>query len=195
MRVVIDEGLNRGVPVAELYLGVIKEAQRRIGDLWQLNQISVAQEHLATAIARLAMTHLYSAMPLGRPVGRRVIVACVEGEQHDLGPRVVADFFEMAGFDVRYLGASVPTDSLLAMVLRDVPDLVVLSVTMAFHLDALRSTVAQLRQRAGDRVRVAVGGNAFAWASGVAEELKVDVFGRDALETVGNARRLFGVDS
>ena len=65
-----------------------------------------------------------------------------------------------------YLGANLPADSLVGMVREESPDLVVLSVTMAFHLDAARETVRRLRDAGGDRLRVSLGGQAFAWAAG-----------------------------
>lgn len=52
LRVVIDEGLAGGATVPELHLRVVQPAQYEIGRLWQENKISVAEEHLATAICR-----------------------------------------------------------------------------------------------------------------------------------------------
>jgi methanogenic corrinoid protein MtbC1 len=190
LRVVVDEGLGRGIPVPRLYLDLLQAAQYRIGELWQANRISVAQEHLATAISEVAVAELYRALPIQPPNGRRALVACVGGELHDLGTRMTADFFEMAGFEVRYLGANVPTDSLVGMVRENPPDLLVLSVTMSFHLDTLREAVCRTRAAAGDRLHVAVGGQAFSWAPALAGQLGADVFGRDAAESVALAREL-----
>ena len=187
---VIEEGLAAGVAVPALYLEVIQAAQYRIGELWQRNRISVAQEHVATAISQLAVAELYRALPCEPHCGRTALVACVGGEQHELGTRITADFFEMAGFEVRYLGADVPTDSLVAMVREDPPDLLVLSVTMSFHLDTLRDAVLRAREAAGDRLHLAVGGQAFGWAPGLAGQLGAAIYGHDAPESVALAQRL-----
>src|SRR4051794_10664616 len=133
LRLMLDEGLARGVGVAALY-GVVEAAQHRIGDLWQENRITVAQEHVATAISQLVLAYLYPQLPRQPANGKQVMVACVEDELHDMGARVAADFFEMAGFDVRFLGASVPHDTLVASVRESPPDLLVLSAAMTFHL-------------------------------------------------------------
>ena len=190
LRVVVDEGLGRGVPVPTLYLDLIQAAQYRIGELWQANRITVAQEHLATAISQVALAELYRALPTQPPNGRGALVACVGGELHDLGTRMTADFFEMAGFQVRYLGASVPTDSLVAMVRESPPDLLVLSVTMSFHLNTLREAVCRTRAAAGDRLHLALGGQAFSWAPALVGQLGAEVFGRDAPESVALARQI-----
>ena len=190
LQLIVDHGLNRGVPVVSLYIDVIQAAQYRIGDLWQENRISVAQEHVATAISQVAIAELYRAATCAPPNGKKAVVACVGGELHDIGTRITADFFEMAGYDVRYLGANVPTDTLVGIIREELPDLLIASVTMTFHTSALRDAVLRCREAAGDGLRLAVGGHAFTWAPGLVDELGADVYGRDALESVANARRV-----
>ena len=195
VRVALEEGLARGLAVPDLYLGVIQPAQVRIGDLWQENRLTVAQEHVATAISQLVLALAYPALPCAPSNGKRVLVACAEDELHDLGARMAADFFEMAGFDVRYLGANLPTDSLVGMVREDPPDLVALSVTMAFHLDAARAVVRRLRVGAGDRMRVALGGQAFTWAADLPAQLGADVYAGSIVDALASARCVLGLEA
>ncbi|MCP3136760.1 cobalamin-dependent protein [Pyxidicoccus sp. QH1ED-7-1] len=188
----MDEGLLRGVPLQVLHLEVIQEAQYEIGRLWQENIISVAQEHLATAISQLALAHLYRHLPRDPDNGKVVMMACVKDELHEMGPRMASDFLEMAGFDVRFLGANVPPEH-LARMLREVrPDLLALSVTMTYHLPQLREAVAHARE-ALPGIPIAVGGLAFRWAPILEEQLGVSFFGRDARELVASACRTLGV--
>lgn len=154
---VVDEGVGGGIPVADLEIDVIARAQREIGRLWEANDISVAQEHAATAISQLALAQLYRHLPQGAPIGRTVLVACVEGELHDMGARLVTDFFEMEGFTVRFLGADVPTDTLVDVVAREKPDLVALALTTNARLPDLARSIERIRARCGD-VPIVVGG-------------------------------------
>jgi methanogenic corrinoid protein MtbC1 len=193
VRLLLDRGLNGGLSVVSLYLNVIQAAQYRIGDLWQQNRITVAQEHLATAISQVAVAELYRALSCEPPNGRRALVSCVGGELHELGTRITADFLEMAGFDVRYLGANVPTDTLVGTVREDPPDLLVCSVTMTFHIDSLRQMLLQAREAATSGLRLAVGGRAFNWAPGLVGQVGADIFGRDAPESVQAAKHAFGL--
>ena len=133
-----DEGLAAGVSVPELYLEVIRPAQYEIGRLWQANLVTVAEEHVATSVSQLALSMRYPSIPRDPPNGRRVLVACVGGERHDLGARMVSDFYEMAGYSVRFLGANVEAERLLAILREDPPDLLGLSVTMTFNVESLR---------------------------------------------------------
>ena len=186
----LDHGPGQGLSFEELYLKVIQGAQYRIGELWLANEVSIAQEHLATAIAQLALSHLYPRLPRAQRLGKRVLLACVEGELHEMGPRIMSDFLEMGGFDVDYLGANVPTESLVKMVTERPPDLLALSVTLSFHLPALRQAVSEVRKVMGRRVPIAVGGHAFNWSPDVPRALDVDIHARDAKEMLDAVRRL-----
>lgn len=192
LRLLVDEGILKGVPVTRLHLEVIQKAQWEIGRLWQENHISVAQEHMATAISQLALSHLYRHLPRDPSNGRMVMISCVEGELHELGARMASDFLEMAGFEVRFLGANVPTDHLVREVLEVKPNLLALSVTMTYHLPSLRAAVAAVRE-VSPLLPMAVGGLAFTWAPGVEAELGVPFFGKDARELVASACQLFEV--
>ncbi len=192
LRLLVDEGLLRGVPIQDIHLKVIQLAQYEIGRLWQENTISVAQEHMATAISQLALSHLYRHLPRDPPNGKVIMVACVEGELHEMGGRMASDFLEMAGFDVQFLGANVPTEHLVRMVTAHPPDLLALSASISYHLPALRSAVEQVRKVAPE-LRIAVGGLAFNWAPGLENELNISFHGKDARELVAAACRTLGV--
>jgi methanogenic corrinoid protein MtbC1 len=192
LRLLVDEGVLRGMSVPSLHMDVIQPAQYEIGRLWQENRITVAQEHMATAISQLALSHLYRYLPRDSSNGKTVMVACVEGELHELGPRIASDFLEMAGFEVRYLGASVPSEHLARTVREERPDLLALSVTMSYHLPALHEAVAAVRQ-AAPQLPVVVGGTAFTWVPSMAEELGVPFCGKDARELVAAACRILEV--
>jgi methanogenic corrinoid protein MtbC1 len=189
----IDEVLAQGASVQEIHLRVIQPCQREIGRLWEQNRITVAQEHLATAISQLAIAHMYRHIPRSPPNGKLAIVACVEGETHDLGARMASDFLEMDGFDVRYLGANVPTESLLAMVLQRRPDLLALSVTLVTNLAAFHEVVTAVRAKCGPDLAILAGGLAFAGESTNSSSAGVVARAGDAAELVRVARRLVGL--
>lgn len=193
LRLVLEQGVGGGASVFEVHAEVIQAAQQEIGRLWQENQISIAEEHMATAISHTALAHLYDHASRSKSNGKRVIVACVEGELHDFPARLVADTLDLSGFEVRYLGASVPTDSLLGLLRAQPPDLLALSTTMAFNVPALRSAVERIRSQSGGTLPILIGGGACAWVNGLERELPVDGVARSALEAVSVAAGLLGV--
>jgi methanogenic corrinoid protein MtbC1 len=183
-----------GVPVPDLCVEVIQPAQYAIGELWQTNRVSVAGEHLATAISESAVAHLVARAPRAPRNGRRVLVACVEDELHDLGARMVADLLDLDGFEVRFLGANVPTDALAAMLRNVATDLLVLSATLSQHADPLRQALPRLRAAAAPGpLVIAVGGQAFAWTPTLAEDIGADICTADARAAVAAARRALGL--
>lgn len=191
-RLIMEEGLGKGVSTGELSEAVIGAAQREIGEKWQRNEVSIAEEHMATAISNLVLAQLYERADTAASNGKQVLFACVEGELHELPARIVADTLDAAGFAVRFLGASVPTDALVEMVGKYRPDLLALSATMSFHASALRSAVSRVRE-AYPGVPIAVGGGAFLWSRGLVEDLKADATATSASELVAVTRRLLGV--
>ena len=64
---------------------------REVGRLWQMNRLSVAQEHYVTAATQLIMSQLYPLVFRTARRDRRIVAACVGGELHELGVRMVAD--------------------------------------------------------------------------------------------------------
>jgi hypothetical protein len=102
--------------------------------------------------------------------------------------RVLSDLLDFEGFDVFFLGEDVPVTSLVDKIDAAQPDLVVLSMTMTFHQDALRRSAAAIR-RAHPSLPIAGGGHAFGWCPELAGELSLAMAGTDARELVQDVRR------
>ena len=189
----VDELVRQGHSVADIQQHVIADAQREIGRLWEENRVGVAQEHMATAISQVALAQLYRhAQPLPTR-DRKVVVACVEGELHDFPARLVADALDLAGYETRFLGADVPTDSLINVLEKETPSLLALSITMPFHSTALRRQVTSVREHTGGRLPIAVGGHACALLEPITSELRPDIVASTAAGMVEAANRMFGV--
>jgi methanogenic corrinoid protein MtbC1 len=191
VRLVVEDGLARGIAVTDLQRHVVQAAQTQIGMMWQRNEVSIAQEHMATAISQLTLAALFERSRSSVPLGKKLVIACVQGELHDLPARLVADFLDLAGFEVRYLGASVPHDDLVATVRREVPDAVGLSVTMSFNVPAARMAVARLRELG--TTPIFLGGHATEWSRGLATDLGVATASADPAALIETARSLTGL--
>jgi methanogenic corrinoid protein MtbC1 len=192
LEILLEEGLWLDVPISTLYLQILQPALYEVGRLWQDGRMGVPQACLAAEICRAALAHLHPHLPCERNNGKVVVVACVEGELHDIGASMVADFLEMAGFDVRFLGANLPAESLVALVEEQPPELLALSATTDAGLAALRRTVEAIRVATRGRVPVAVGGQLFSANPGLREALGATLYARDASEMAAAARSLLG---
>ena len=191
---VVDEARAAGLGLRVLYLGVFQPALREIGRLWQANEITVAEEHLATAITQMAMARLYNDLCTASPQpGRMLVAACAETERHEVGLRMVCDLAESEGWDAIYLAASVPLDGLVAMVRERRPHVVALSASIAPHLPQLRSMTRAVRDIGGEAgPYILVGGRPFIDDPGLARRLGADATAPDAAEAVERLRERFG---
>lgn len=181
----IQNAAAEGLTIRDLYLDVFQPVQREIGRLWQNNDISVAEEHYCTASTQSIMAQFYPRI-LGTPRrGRKVVVACVGNELHEIGTRMIADFFELDGWDAIYLGANTPGAALVDLVCRERPDLVALGVTMTYHLGTASELVRRLRDddRCSD-VKILAGGYVFQQHETLWQSLAVDAWAPDAAQAV-----------
>lgn len=125
-----------------------------IGRMWERDEISIAQEHLASAVAQTLLVELFLKGPFQPSQGRMALLAAVEHNHHVIGLRMLADAYELAGLSVQYLGANTPTGALLAQVDHSRPDLVGLSVSLVQQLPTLRHCIAALHGEFGGRCPV-----------------------------------------
>ncbi|MEJ6020892.1 cobalamin B12-binding domain-containing protein [Ramlibacter sp. PS4R-6] len=188
-RLVVDE-LRRGVGIGELYLQVLAPAMHEVGLLWQAARISVAQEHYCTGVTLTVAGELSASVHAVR-AGRTAIVACVSGEQHSLGSRMVADFLDLTGWRTLWLGASTPTRDLLHMAEELDADLLAISCSYAPYLHDVAKLIAALRAQPATRdVKVMVGGHAFAWCEGLWRDVGADGYAEDAAQAAQCAHQL-----
>jgi methanogenic corrinoid protein MtbC1 len=110
------EAVRQGCSVPDVYADVLQESMYEVGRLWETNRITVAQEHMATAITQYVIAQLYPLIQSAQPPRGRMVITGVEGEQHQVGPNMVADVLESAGWDVRFLGTDTPAAGVLQAV-------------------------------------------------------------------------------
>jgi methanogenic corrinoid protein MtbC1 len=190
---VVDDALREGMDARTLYLRVFQPAMHEIGRLWQENRITVADEHLATAITQLAMSRLYEQLFGDRAdAGPLLVAACAEHERHELGLRMVCDLLELDGWDTVFLGASVPVEDLVAMVKARRPEVVALSASITPHLARVREAVRAIRDAMPeDGPVIAIGGRAFAGDAALAERMGADLTAKDAVEVAERLKERF----
>jgi methanogenic corrinoid protein MtbC1 len=192
----IHAAVRQGVSVHDIYLYVFQRTQYEIGRLWQMNEISVAEEHYCTAATQLIMSQLYPMIFTTPRIGRRLVAACVGGDLHEIGVRMVADFFEMAGWDTYYLGANVPLDGIVASVTERRANVLAISATMSYHVSGVADVIRAIRQDTGPgAVRILVGGYPFRVDSDLWRSVGADGFATDASQAVMLANRLLGDDA
>jgi len=174
--------LDAGCDPRLLFTEVLAPAQAEIGRLWQTGAITVAQEHYATAIAQTAARAIMARAPRETATGMRVLVAAVGDELHDMGARMVSDFFELAGWESVFIGANTPATEVARHARVVGADIVALSSTFAAGVPAVEEAVRAIgaEYAGGQRIPVIVGGRAFSIAPGLWERVGADGWAPDA---------------
>ncbi|MEO5822759.1 MAG: cobalamin-dependent protein [Vicinamibacteraceae bacterium] len=160
-RMILD-AVSSGTSVKDIYQHVFQTAQYEVGRRWQQNELSVAQEHYCTAATQLIMSQLYPHVFATEKGDGRLVAACVAGDLHEIGMRMVTDFFEMDGWHTFYLGANMPAQGVVDTVVQRDAHVLAISATISRHLQAVEELIQQVRVHPGCRgVKILVGGYPF----------------------------------
>jgi methanogenic corrinoid protein MtbC1 len=187
----IMDAVNNNVPVRSIYLHVFQKSQYEIGRLWLNNEISVATEHFCSAATQSIMAQLYPYIFSSNRVGKTLVAACVGGELHEIGIRMVTDFFEMSGWDTYYLGANSPSRTILQAADDNQADMIALSVAMPYHRQLLRETIQQIRRsETGKDIKIIIGGNALNYSNNSWEPFGADGYALNADDAIHVANQL-----
>jgi methanogenic corrinoid protein MtbC1 len=178
-REVLEQLLAAGLDPRRIELEVMQAAMTGIGRLWQEGRVTVAQEHLATAITRSQMAWLAPHLTVPPTMGRTAILAGTPGELHDLGLQMLDDFLTGDGWFVLNLGQAVPADALAHLAAARRPDLVGLSTSLLTSVRGAALTVDLLKQLP-ERPLVMVGGAAYDGEEALATRIGADTYAVDA---------------
>lgn len=182
----IQKFCQQGIPLSDIYVEILAESMRRIGEMWHTAQITVDTEHFCTSVTQMAMAQLYPVIFSQERKNKAVLCACPGTELHEMGARMVADLFENDGWDSVYLGAAVPEDALMDSIRENDPDLLTLSISMPQHLIECQTLVERIRREFPD-LRIAVGGNAFRSTHEIWKQWPIDIYTEDARELIKRA--------
>ena len=140
------------LPLEQALTRVVEPVLQRVGDAWASGELSVAQEHLVSAAIRARLERLLA--DARGDVRGVAVLACVPGEQHELGLLMLGTLLRADGWQVAYLGADAPLEDAVELAEQLDATLLCLSVTMREHVGDLS------RLDVPETVTLAVGGAA-----------------------------------
>jgi len=161
---IVQNLLDQGVQIKALYTDLFQKSLYRVGELWELNRISVAREHLATAITEGLLNLIYPMLfeSERNEQGKKIVISCAANEFHQIGGKMVADICELHGWDTHFLGANTTIDHLLEHIQDTKPDLVGLSLSVYFNMASLKKGIEAIRSNFNN-LDIFIGGQAFQW--------------------------------
>jgi methanogenic corrinoid protein MtbC1/heme oxygenase len=159
---VVKDLVGKNVDLKDLYVNLFQRSMYQVGELWERQRISVAVEHLATAITERLLSIVQAEVFKGQKRGQSIVVACVADDPHQLGGRIVADFCELRGWRGHFLGADRSLQDLLQTIKERRPTLLGLSLSIVFHQPALLTALDAVTHDYPE-LPILVGGQALHW--------------------------------
>ena len=159
-------GLERTLDETMLVLGhsgmlerVLVPLLQRIGSEWQQGHITAAQEHGATSAVKdyLARTLRPVSTPESAP---RLLVTTPSGQLHEMGAAIAAGLARKSGWNVTYLGPSLPAEEIVGAVMMNNIRAVALSIVYPADDPDLPDQMVRLRSLLPDEVPIIIGGHA-----------------------------------
>ena len=136
---------------------VITPLMHRIGEMWREGKLRIAHEHLSYAVVRGFLENLNAAYATS-PDAPNIVVATPSGQLHELGALIAATVATSEGWQVTYLGASLPAEEIALAARKKNARAVALSVVYPGDDPQLNAELYRLRLMLPDQVALLVGG-------------------------------------
>jgi methanogenic corrinoid protein MtbC1 len=176
-RVTFERRLNGAVaviPFEEALLRILLPLQERVGELWHEGRLNIAVEHYVTKQVQQKLFAVMNQLPV-REDGPKVVVACPSGQGHEIGAQTIAYRCGVRGCRVYYLGPNVPVSALADICTQVRPDLLLLSVTIAFPEKEAAMLARSFAEEVGSVCPVAAGGKGALAMQEIFEREKIEV--------------------
>ena len=153
--------------VVELYTKILAPALNGVDWCNEDDRICIWKEHVRTSIVRTILELCYPVVlrerddRCGGKIEKCVLVLCPPNEYHEIGAKMVADFFTIAGFNTVYIGANTPKKAVIAAIELNKPDYIAISVSNPYHVLSIQSIIKAIRTNPDiPPLKVIVGGSA-----------------------------------
>jgi methanogenic corrinoid protein MtbC1 len=161
-REMIQNLLDAHIEIKTLYGQLFQRSMYQVGELWENNRITVANEHLATSITESLLNLAYPAVFATERVGKKAVISCSANEFHQVGGKMVADILELNGWDAHFLGANTPSEDMAQFIQEVQPDVVGLSLSLISNIDHLKHAIEVVKADFPN-MDLLIGGQAFRW--------------------------------
>ena len=171
---------NRKLSVIEVYEQILTPSLNTMESTGDV-QVDIWKEHIRTSIIRTIIENSYSYVirdrdeKYGVRSGKKIAVICPVDEYHELGARMITDYFVMLGYDAIYVGSNTPKEVFISGLKSQKLDYIAISISNPYHLISARNTIARIREE-DKNVKIIVGGNAISKLGEKAEILNADYY-------------------
>jgi methanogenic corrinoid protein MtbC1 len=163
---VLDKLQSNEIDVLTLYSRILTPLLNNMSYKLEEKEIWIWKEHVRTAIVRTIVECCYPYVIKMRDKFKYInegvaVVLCPPEEYHDLGARMVADFFTIAGYQAIYVGSNTPYQDFYSAINVIKPSVIAISVSNYYNLIATNRMIEELRIIMKHPCKIVVGGYAF----------------------------------
>ncbi len=141
----------------DIYEKIIQRSMYRIGELWDKCRLSIAEEHVASEITRELLPVVKAQKAKHLLPGKRIVITCVQKERHEIGARIIADYFELNGWDSVFVGTNLPNRNLIEFVNKRNPDLIGVSNNFYLNVTGLLELIDMIKNIRSEQ-KIIIGG-------------------------------------
>ena len=178
------------VTISALYEEILGPALNSINSCPGEEPDCIWKEHMQTSIVRTVIECCYpfvvQEVNKKRKLNIKVLVLCPENELHEIGARMVSDFFLLNGYDAVFVGSNTPKEQIKAAIARSKPRYIAISVTDYYNLVAAKNTIHLAKQSVDLEVKILVGGSAFRKNIDAVAQIGADLY----IDTYEDIKRL-----
>lgn len=177
IRKLLDDKHLSIIEVYETILSPSLNMMESTGDL----QSDIWKEHIRTSIIRTIVENCYPYVvkerddKFGVVSEKSIAVICPVEEYHELGARMITDYFTMLGYKATFVGGNTPKSVFLSGVKSQKMHYIAISISNPYNLISARNTIEEIRAVDKD-VKIIVGGNAIAKLGEKADILNADYY-------------------
>jgi len=169
---------------------VIEPALYHVGELWERNEILVAEEHLASGITLRMLASLLEPVAADLPPLGKVVMTTAPYERHEIGARIISDLLSREGWDVDCLGANTPAVDLARHAVSVEADVIGISIGVPSSLDTAQHAISLIRQEPSlHSAKIVVGGYLLRMKPDVWQLTGADGWASNAKEAVSLIKR------
>lgn len=167
LNICINQLKTKSINIVDLYEMILAPALNQVIEDYTDDEDLIWKEHVRSGIIRTIIESAYPYVleeraSYGHENTDKVIVMCPEYEDHEMGARMVADFFTILGYDCTFIGAKTPIKTIVRAVHALKPKYICISVTNYYNLTSVKKTIEHIKSSTTKDIKFLLGGAAFA---------------------------------
>ena len=191
----VEKALAENVSADEIIKDGIIKGMKKVGDLFESGEYFLPELLVAGQVAQTALDYLEPMLPKDTTAARRkVLMATVKGDIHDLGKNIVIMMLKCNGFDVMDAGIDMAPERLCDLLAEGEYDVLGLSSLLTMTMPMIDETIKAVAERGlRERIKILIGGAPV--TQEYADKVGADAFGKDAWDAVLKTSALLSASS